>query len=203
MRSRCKYWDILHPVFAERTSSCPLFATDNLGNEDIARDLIRKRNEDEETEDNNSDNNSNIEIIDNTAGSSLTISALKGKRPIIFEEHKLPKKKAKISMAEIFLERNKESNELKKETLSFSMKKWEDEMEERQKDREEAKEKWKKEIEEKQKQLKIEEEQKKRDYEVEIMRAKSEKAIAKCNLIKSLSNLGLSQKEILEQLKDL
>ena len=34
------------------------------------------------------------------------------------------------------------------------------------------------------------------------MRAKSEKVIAKCNMIKSLSSLGLSQEEILEQLKD-
>ena len=44
--------------------------------------------------------------------------------------------------------------------------------------------------------------QKRRDHEVEIMRAKSEKVIAKCNMIKSLSSLGLSQEEILEQLKD-
>ena len=37
----------------------------------------------------------------------------------------------------------------------------------------------------------------------EEMRAKTERALAKVSLIKSLSDLGMSQEDILEQLKDL
>ena len=30
LRRRCKYWDVLHPVFGDRTTSHPVFTTDNL-----------------------------------------------------------------------------------------------------------------------------------------------------------------------------
>ena len=83
------------------------------------------------------------------------------------------------------MEGNRAKEESKKEMFEFSKRKWEEEMEE------------------KRRQSRVDEEQKKGVHEVELIRAKTERAIARTTMIKSLSDLGLSPEEILEQLKDL
>src|SRR5438128_2595095 len=59
LKSRCKYWDILHPVFADRTSSRPAFTANNLGDDDVAGDLLGNTEEDGDLDDNSRDNDDN------------------------------------------------------------------------------------------------------------------------------------------------
>lgn len=60
LKSRCKYWDVLHPVFVDRTSSRPTFTADNLGDDDVAGDLFNRDEDDlDDDPDDNNDNNDN------------------------------------------------------------------------------------------------------------------------------------------------
>jgi len=133
--------------------------------------------------DNNLDDNLNDDLDDTGYDSNGVAGSSKGKRLMRFRNHLT--KKLKLSLSEVFLEGNTIKNEIKKKALDFSITKWEKEMEE------------------KQRQSKIEEEQKRRDHEVALKQANAEGMITKSALIKSLYDLGVSQDEILEQLKDL
>src|SRR2546427_805302 len=66
-----------------------------------------------------------------------------------------------------------------------------------------AEKRWEEEREEKRRKAKEEEEERKRGHEAAMMQAKTERAVAKGVLAKSLSDLGLSKEELLRQLEDL
>src|SRR3954452_12017355 len=110
LKKRCKYWEILHPVFADRTSSYPKFTADNLQHTDVFFDLLGEGNKDFE----NLDDNDNSNIGDNgSSSSSRKVSARlegepdregvkKGKKPMRLETPG-PQKKSKPSLADALL----------------------------------------------------------------------------------------------------
>ena len=215
LKSRCKYWDVIHPVFADRTSSRPIFEADNLCERVIEEDIFGNMVEISEHGEDNISDDTEKDDLDTASSTSAPSTVLNNKRPLRLGDNddtekgdhdtanstnapstilndKRPlrlgdnvKKKPKLSMPEAFLEAIKVKNETKKDMLNFNRMKWED-------DSEEKKIRWK-----------AEDEQRARDRKIELIRAETERAVAKNALIKTLSELGLTPEKVLEKLNDL
>ena len=130
----------------------------------------------------------------------------KGKKPMRLEGPGGSQKKSKLSLADALLAGNVAKEERARDSLDFAKRKWEDELEEKRQQRKIEEE----ELEEKKQQRKIEEEEKKREHElaarkvgIEEARVKTDRVLAKVSLMKVLSDMGMSQDDVLEQVKDL
>lgn len=222
LKHRCKYWDILHPIFANRTSSRPAFTADNLDDNDVVGDLLGQVENDDDNHDHDNEdyNHDHAQDSDHDQGDNRDHDPDQddnrdhdhdynydhdnhddNSRALIPERLKGKKpmklgnriqKNSKPSLAEAFLAGNIAKDERKKESLAFAKRKWEGMMEE------------------KKKKLELEEENRKREHEVMIkkleveeMRIKNEKILAKTSLMKMLSDLGMSKEDVLNQVKDL
>lgn len=156
---------------------------DNLDERAIEDDLFGNAEEiSERVEDNNSnDTENNDHDTANSTNAPSTI--LKDKRPLRLGDDQT--KKPKLSMPEAYLEAIKMKDETKKDMLNFNRTKWEEEIEEK-------KNRWK-----------AEDEQREQDRKIALIRAETERSVAKNALIMTLSTLGLSPEKVLEKLNDL
>jgi hypothetical protein len=208
LKKKCKYWDLLHPVFADRVSSFPRFTADSLEDDDAVGDLLgvseagKEGPLDPDDDYNNDDDNPSSPermSVRSESEPEREREVKKGKKPMRLEGPSGSQKKSKLSVADALMASNVAKEERARDSLDF------------------AKRKWGEELKEKRQRRKMEEEEKRREHELaerkigieearaktEEAKAKTERVLAKVSLIKVLSDLGMSQEDVLEQVKDL
>lgn len=189
----CKYWDILHPIFVDRTSSRPKFPADNRGS--TSEGDLRRDDTIEGDEEDDSRSTSAITEEDDSASNTLTKIIDNGKKPL-----KLGKSKRsqlmKGNLAEAILAGSTAREERELEALEFEKRRWEEELEERKRKRED-------ELEERRQRRKLEEEKAEKEHELSLKKLDAKKMLAKAALIKSLKDIGMSSEDIMMELKRL
>jgi hypothetical protein len=113
---RCKYWDAIHPVFSDRTSSRPRFTADNLGDEDVTEDLLRGNGRSDGSDDDFPGRHRGVSM-------ALEDRRATGKRSTRPESSDRIQKKTKLSLADAFLTANVAKDERARDSLDFARKK--------------------------------------------------------------------------------
>ena len=149
----------------------------DLDDENIIRDLLGEEEDGSDDGDKAQSIGSSSAIPDEEIASSQSIAITKGKRPIRFDNTQ-QQKKLKLSLGDSFLAANIAKNKLD----NF---------------------RWMEERKDKEKQKIVENKIELMRAETEAIKAKTEKTLAKVAMLKVLNDLGMSQQEIMEQVKDL